>query len=150
MSTYPIAPRVTPITIGLPDNQMTRYDKKPFEIEGKILHSPGNKFQQWIKFKGRCTLTFTIRLCTRGESGDISPYVSCYKKGGTPMTSTEILKTIKSVSFSSQTEVEISQTFEQNDELFFGAMAPSGILWLVSPMSSFNITEVEVKFDEVP
>ena len=28
MSTYPIAPRVTPIPIGLPDNQMTRYDKK--------------------------------------------------------------------------------------------------------------------------
>ena len=55
------------------------------------------------------------------------------------MTSTEIPETRKSVSFSGQTEVEISQTFEQNDELFSGAVAPSEILWLVSPMSSFNM-----------
>ena len=151
MSTYPIAPRVTPIPIGLPDNDLTRYDeKRPFEIKGKLLHSPGNEFQQWIKFKKRCTPTFTLRLCTGGEIGATPPYISCYKKGRTPVASTEILETRKAISFSGQNEVEMSQTFERDDEIFFGAMAPSGILWLVSPMSSVNVIEVEIKFEGVP
>ena len=66
------------------------------------------------------------------------------------MASTEILEIRRVISFSGQNEVEMRQTFEQNDEIFFGAVAPSGILWLVSPMSSINVIEVEIKFEEAP
>ena len=65
------------------------------------------------------------------------------------MASTEILETRKAISFSGQNEVEMSQTFERDDEIFFGAVAPSGIFWLVSPMSSINVIEVEIKFEGV-